>query len=309
MKSDISFEKPVKSIKSEIIILNNDDISIIKPNYLENGKIFERERDRSLEGLEILSNSNKKENEIFKCKIAVTLNYFFKKFDDIKIIDGKNVALFESVINLIKFEGKIAMDTEHYKEASNKLKTSTLQISTPHKIFIFDMVSIMNLKDWEIYVKKLDYIFKSDQILKLVYEPIQDLKVLNYSAKYKYFSMINRVIDLAEIKNEFLEKTYKLKIKGLKGLVQVVFGKTLDKVEQTSDWLQRPLNTNQIEYAALDSFILFKLYLKINIMYSNKFYDFSKVYELNFMHPSSRTNVVQSRFKKKEETLVILDEI
>jgi ribonuclease D len=119
---------------------------------------------------------------------------------------------------------------------------------------------------------------------------------------------MNRLIDLAEIKNEYLEKSYKVKIKGLKGLVQIVFGKTLDKEEQTSDWLQRPLKTNQIEYAALDSFVLFKLYLKANVMYANKFYDLSKIYQLDFTYPSCRTSVVQSKFTKKEQSLILIDE-
>ena len=298
---------------SSILVKTDVDLTD-SPIYLKNKEgmekknNFQRERERSIERLEILPKSKQLNKEFEKCKIALSLNYFFKNYEDIKIIDGKNVALFESVINLIKCEGKIAIDTEHYKEPSNKLKTSTLQISTPHKIFIFDMISIMSMANWESYIKKLDFIYKSDQILKLAYEPIQDLKVLNYSTKYKYFSLMNRSIDLAEIKAEYLEKTYKMKIKGLKGLAQIVFGKTLDKEEQTSDWLQRPLNNNQIEYAALDSFILFKIYLKINVMYSNKFYDFSKVYELSFIYPSSKTNVVQSKFHQKEESLILIDE-
>jgi len=296
-------------MSEEIIFLTSTDINKTPKNNsnekkpLGLNKKIERERERSMEkkGSFVL-----KEKE--KGKVSVNLNYFFKKFDDIKVIDGKNIPLFESVINLIKCEEKIAIDTEHYKEPSNKLKTSTLQISTPDKIFIFDMLSLMELEDWEKYIKKLDFLFKSDQILKLCYEPVQDLKVLNYSTKYKYFSTMNRLIDLAEIKNEYLEKSYKVKIKGLKGLVQIVFGKTLDKEEQTSDWLQRPLKTNQIEYAALDSFVLFKLYLKANVMYANKFYDLSKIYQLDFTYPSCRTSVVQSKFTKKEQSLILIDE-
>lgn len=293
------------------ILTDDDDNSeaiIISPNNNKNNLNLTTKflRDRERNQREAYS----KDKKLFeRCKIGISLNYFLKKFEDIKIIDGKNFPLFERVINLIKYEKQIAIDTEHFKEPSNKLKTSTLQISTPHEIFIFDMVSIMDLSDWEIYIIKLDNILKCDGILKLAYEPIQDFKILNYTAKYKYFSVISRIIDLAEIKNEFLEKIVKIKIKGLQGFVKYIFGMNLDKEEQTSDWLKRPLTINQIEYAALDSFILFKLYMKINLMHTIKFYDYIKVYELKFIYPSSKTNVVQSKFRanQKNETLIVIE--
>ena len=299
MSDDIIFISAInlKNVKKKAEGINKSIIDL--------EQFVERERERSMEKKKV---SISKEKKFDKGNVSITLDHFRKRFDDIKLISGKNIPLFESVIQLLMCESKIAFDTEHYKEPSNKLRTSTLQISTPEKMYIFDMVSFLELEDWEKYIKKLDFIFKSEQILKLAYEPVQDFKILNYSTKYKYFATANRIIDLAEIKNLYLEKSYNTKIKGLKGLVQMVFGKSLDKVEQTSDWLQRPLKINQLEYAALDSFILFKLYLKLNLIYTNKFYDLTKVYQLNMAYPSCRTNVVQSRFTMKEDLLILIDE-
>lgn len=267
---------------------------------------FIRERDRSIEH----TPSKLSESPMIKkVSLALSFSYFYKNPSEIiKIIDAQSLFLFKSTVELISGESIIAIDTEHYKEPSNKLKTSTLQISTKEKIFIFDLLSIMQSEEWENYIKLLDMLFRSEEILKLVYEPIQDLKILNYTANFKYFSQMKRMIDLAEIKTLYCEKTCGSKIKGLRGLVENFFKRTLDKEEQTSDWLRRPLKEKQIHYAALDAFVLFKIYHKACSTYGSTFSKLSKVLELNFKYMCSRTEVVLYKFQPKDQGQIIIIE-
>jgi ribonuclease D len=53
---------------------------------------------------------------------------------------------------------------------------------------------------------------------------------------------------------------------GLSRLCEVFLGKQLDKAEQCSDWLIRPLSPEQIEYAALDAWACAAIQSKIQIM-------------------------------------------
>jgi ATP-dependent Lhr-like helicase len=46
----------------------------------------------------------------------------------------------------------------------------------------------------------------------------------------------------------------------LRAVCEREFGMTVDKGEQTSDWTRRPLNTSQVDYAALDAEVLLRLY-------------------------------------------------
>ena len=46
---------------------------------------------------------------------------------------------------------------------------------------------------------------------------------------------------------------------GLSALAAAVLGKPLDKATRMSDWSQRPLTERQVEYAALDAWVLVEL--------------------------------------------------
>lgn len=50
---------------------------------------------------------------------------------------------------------------------------------------------------------------------------------------------------------------------GLSRSCEAFLGKQLDKAEQRSDWLARPLTTEQREYAALDAWSCAAIHLKI----------------------------------------------
>lgn len=47
---------------------------------------------------------------------------------------------------------------------------------------------------------------------------------------------------------------------GLSGLAKKVLGAGLNKTRRNSDWEQRPLTVNQLEYAALDAVVLVHIF-------------------------------------------------
>jgi hypothetical protein len=144
------------------------------------------------------------------------LTDFFKDKDFIELIDGDDPKKFEIAISIIEKEKIISIDTEHYKEADNRIKTSILQISLLRFIFIFDILKIREGDYKESMMGKINDIFKSQCILKLSFDPVQDLKILNFTNEYKNFESYNRVLDISEVKQELIEKKADLKIKGLK---------------------------------------------------------------------------------------------
>lgn len=57
-----------------------------------------------------------------------------------------------------------------------------------------------------------------------------------------------------------IETRVKSTSKGLSELVRLCFGKALNKSERMSNWDKRPLRDVQLKYAALDAFVLIKIF-------------------------------------------------
>ena len=81
---------------------------------------------------------------------------------------------------------------------------------------------------------------------------------------FKIFNEIARKTDNPNIKCTHVKRR-KNRIRkpcwniSLNKMTEQCFGKCLDKTEQCSNWERRPLNISQIEYAAMDAYILVKM--------------------------------------------------
>jgi ribonuclease D len=60
--------------------------------------------------------------------------------------------------------------------------------------------------------------------------------------------------------NKIEKENRNTNIRGLSRLVMNCFGKPLDKGECMSNWSNKPLRKAQMRYAALDAYVLIKIY-------------------------------------------------
>ncbi|KAK1291904.1 hypothetical protein QJS10_CPB17g01166 [Acorus calamus] len=140
----------------------------------------------------------------------------------------------------------------NYEKGSRPNKVSIMQIASEKRVFIFDLIKL-----YEDEPKALNNCFKrilqSSKILKLGYNLQCDLHHLSYSYGdlecFKHFEML---LDI--------QKLFKDPKGGLSALTEKILGAGLNKTRRNSNWEQRPLSQNQIEYAALDAAVLVRIF-------------------------------------------------
>uniref|UniRef100_A0A7S4D4X0 3'-5' exonuclease domain-containing protein n=1 Tax=Heterosigma akashiwo TaxID=2829 RepID=A0A7S4D4X0_HETAK len=156
---------------------------------------------------------------------------------------------------------QVGLDAE-WRPFSNEqkpTKCALLQVASRTHIFLLDL---LGLEEEEDSSKKLDcllsWLFSSPEILKLGYGFQGDVERLrwSYPGKNCYFCRIANFFDL----KIFQDQPHRDLGQGLQGLCKKILGAALDKRMQTSNWENRPLMHEQIEYAALDAFCLLQLY-------------------------------------------------
>lgn len=140
----------------------------------------------------------------------------------------------------------IALDSEF--SASHETyypQLSTIQIAYDDKVIVVDMLQdndFSNLKE----------ILENDAICKVIHSFQQDLQSI-YS---KLQCRINNIFD-SQIAQSFLSHDRNM---GYVRLVAKYLNISIDKQEQVSSWLKRPLSTKQLQYAAKDVFYLKQIY-------------------------------------------------
>ena len=185
-------------------------------------------------------------------------------------IDSKKTEVFfidnpyfmEDILNnYFKNSKYIGIDTEWQQsfKVKEEIDISIIQLSTDDEkcCVILDMLKLKEEKKfYEIFTKYLTgKIFIGFSFGK------NDMEILPEKLK-TFFSFNNycTIYDLVIIYNQkYLEKCQSLKI-----ITEKIFGKSMCKYEQCSDWNIRPLSKCQIHYAALDALICIILYKKIN---------------------------------------------
>ncbi|XP_057963340.1 uncharacterized protein LOC131154532 [Malania oleifera] len=140
----------------------------------------------------------------------------------------------------------------NYEKGSKPNKVSIMQIASERKVFVFDMIKLFEDVP-EILDNCLVRILHSPRILKLGYNFQCDAQQLAYSYGelecFKHYEM------LLDIQNVFREPRG-----GLSGLAMKILGAGLNKTRRNSNWEQRPLSQNQLEYAALDAAVLVHIF-------------------------------------------------
>jgi len=141
----------------------------------------------------------------------------------------------------------LAVDTEFHRENTYYPKLCLLQIATEDLIACIDALALSDISS----------------LLDILYEPCR-VKVFHASRQDLEIFYHLRNIPLKPVFDSQLAAPllgYQDQI-GYASLVHQVLGKTLNKEQTRTDWRQRPLSHQQLEYAANDVIYLGQIYLK-----------------------------------------------
>lgn len=168
-------------------------------------------------------------------KIINSLKFFFKT-KEISLIDNKKS--YDLSVPLINHSNEIGLDTEFIWKNTYFPVLSLIQVSTEDKIFIFDCMNLDNLDS-------LNDIFNNQKIKKIFHSMRGDLTVLYNSLDSDFNNLFDTQIAEGIISNSENQISYK-------NLVKKYYYKELPKTETNSNWQNRPLSIDQINYASDD---------------------------------------------------------
>ncbi|XP_065853369.1 uncharacterized protein [Euphorbia lathyris] len=149
----------------------------------------------------------------------------------------------------------VGLDCEwkpNYVKGSKPNKVSIMQIASDKMVFIFDLIKLFGDVPC-ILDNCLTRILQSPRILKLGYNFQCDIRQLAQSyGELKCFKHYEMLLDIQHL--------FKETRGGLSGLAKELLGAGLNKTRRNSNWEERPLSRNQLEYAALDAAVLVHMF-------------------------------------------------
>ena len=155
----------------------------------------------------------------------------------------------KKIIAEIQDSKYIGVDTEFVRESTYYPVLALIQISTKESIFCID---VLNIKD----KTSLKKILSNRKITKIIHSSKQDLEALN-----SYFkSYPNNIFDTqiaANLVGLDMNISYS-------GIVKKLFNKDLKQGSWRTNWLERPLSEEKINYACNDVKYLLPIYQKLN---------------------------------------------
>jgi len=148
---------------------------------------------------------------------------------------------------------------------------STITLAIEDFVAVFDMVALKKATEVSDFMKT---ILTSTEIEIVAHTFRTDAYVINESLGIDPYS-IEKVLDLTEIVKEG-ETENRL---GLQKMVQLYFEKALNQYYKRQDWGARPIEEEMISYAALNGFIVLKIFMMYeskpeNTVKGMKYYDY-----------------------------------
>eukprot|EP01041_Mallomonas_annulata_P008679 gene8679-17918_t len=143
---------------------------------------------------------------------------------------------------------------------SSSTSTSTSVRTTGDSVKFTEEMNEKNIIEspFEMIIKK---IFTSKNIIKVGLGPSSDLRRLAWSYPHiPAFRYIRSVLDIQELAVSAHTGVAKIELEGMSKLCVKQFGRPVDKSCQCSDWAFRPLDASQLQYAAMDAYLLTKLF-------------------------------------------------
>ena len=145
----------------------------------------------------------------------------------------------------------IALDTEFMRTSTFYPKPGLVQVADAQACYLVDPLEIT---DWTSFAELLD----NQQVVKVFHACSEDLEVCHRLAGTTPSPVADTQVGaaLASLGG----------IMGFQRLVKAVLDLDIDKGETRSDWLQRPLRPQQIEYAVADVFYLYQCYERLMVL-------------------------------------------
>jgi len=155
-------------------------------------------------------------------------------------------ALELALINL-KQSKILSIDTESSGYYTYYPKVCLIQINSNGKNYLIDPLKITNLKG-------LAPLFVDPNILKIFHSAQDDIKALKRDFGFQFKNVADTMIS---------SRLLSMEQSSLAFVVEHYHKVSLSKVEQKSNWEIRPLQTQQLRYAALDTAYLETIWLKM----------------------------------------------
>lgn len=139
----------------------------------------------------------------------------------------------------------ITIDTEFDRRNTYYPILSLIQIATHHRVWIIDALSGVD-------IKILNKLFENEGIVKIFHAGEQDWHILKKECGVNTYPIMD-----IQIMAVFASYGVSLSLVNL--AAQFIY-KNIDKTSQDSNWLERPLTDQQLEYAALDAKYIAQIY-------------------------------------------------
>jgi len=202
-------------------------------------------------------------------------------FDKIHVVDSlQKLQLCDQSLFKPSADGSqtlVGFDSEFTNLGMRREVLNIIQLATCDQVYIIDVNYFQNSKHCKNLGLLLEKLFSSEKIIKIGFGTDSDKSLFAKefpSADFTNFKFMfdlmlvlnltdyNLFSDLSADLNKGSNK--KSDLKGLSKLTYQVFGSTLDKREQISDWERRPLRKSQIKYAALDAYSSLQIYKELS---------------------------------------------
>jgi len=148
----------------------------------------------------------------------------------------------------------IALDTEFVRTSTFFPKAGLIQVADDKSCYLIDPLTI---GDWSSFAELLD----DPDLVKVFHACSEDLEVC-----HRLTGTIPSPVADTQLGAALASLGG---IMGFQRLVKAVLGIDIDKGETRSDWLQRPLRPQQVEYAVADVFYLHQCYERLLSLLAN----------------------------------------
>lgn len=145
----------------------------------------------------------------------------------------------------------IVLDTEFVRTSTFYPKVGLVQVADSEACYLVDPLTI---NDWSSFAELL----KNQQLVKVFHACSEDLEVC-----HRLTGTIPSPVADTQIGAALASLGG---IMGFQRLVKAVLDIDIDKGETRSDWLQRPLRPQQVEYAVADVFYLYQCYERLLVL-------------------------------------------